>query len=238
MVIPGTVFGEPDYSHVLWIWAALARRLVKEGIPHIDLGVYQPSRVLRLPNSINSKTGLYKVPLEYKELRDLGLGNVLDVARSPREEDSMAVPEESPKALGWFQAAVKWCEKLTAKRAAHPPAKGFREGWRVPPCVRSIETATLPDGIRHDAYFVLAKFYARIGMHPAEAIERLRELDGRRPIHDPDYIERVVQYGRKHPGLAGCNHPALERYCDRNHCFRSAVDPVDSRHLSGLEKQR
>jgi len=183
--------------------------------------VYQASRVLRLPNSINSKTGLYKVPLEYKELRDFGVGHALDVARAPREEDSMAVPEESPKAVGWFQSAVKWCEGLEAKRAAHPPAKGFREGWRVPPCIRNIETSTLPDGIRHDAYFALAKFYGWIGMHPAESAERLHTIDGRRPIRDPKYIRRVAFYGVEHPGFMGCKHAAIMRYCEPSKCFRN-----------------
>jgi hypothetical protein len=223
VLVPRVIFGEPDYPRVLRIWQPLARRLSKEGVSHSDLGVYQTSRVLRLPNSINSKTGLYKVPLEYKELRDLGLEHVLSVARSPREEDSMAVPEESPKAVGWFQDAVKWCERREARRAARPQARNFREGWRIPPCVRSIEGATLPDGVRHEAYFVLAKFYARIGMHPAEAIGRIREIDGRRPIRDPDYIKRMVRYGREHPGFPACDHPALARYCDRARCFLSMI---------------
>ncbi|MBE3096892.1 MAG: hypothetical protein IMZ44_07135 [Planctomycetes bacterium] len=220
MIIPSTVFGEPDSPSTLRIWQKLARRLVKEGIPHIDLGVYQASRVLRLPNSINSKTGLYKVPLEYKELRDLGLGHVLDVARSSREEDSMALPEESPRAVGWFQEAVKWRERrLTRRNPASRERRGFRNGWRVPPCIRNLEAATLPDGIRHDAYFALAKFYAWIGMHPAEVAERILAIDGRHPIRDPKYIERVVRCGAGHSGFAGCDHPVLRRLCERARCF-------------------
>jgi len=141
-------------------------------------------------------------------------------ARSPRECDGMAVPEESPKAVGWFQAAVKWREKRAARRAARPGGcHGFRNGWRVPPCIKNIEAATLPDGIRHEAYFTLARFYARIDMHPDEVAERLQAIDARNPIRDHGYIERVVRGARKYPGFPKCDHPVMARYCDRARCF-------------------
>ena len=72
LLIPLEVFNGFSSSHLMRLCRSLARRLMKEGVQHIDLGVYQPARLLRLVNSINSKTGLCKVPLEYKELRDLG----------------------------------------------------------------------------------------------------------------------------------------------------------------------
>ncbi|HUT56836.1 MAG TPA: hypothetical protein VNA25_03050, partial [Phycisphaerae bacterium] len=167
LIVSLKVFGEPVYPYGLQIWQVLARRLSKEGIFHIDSAVYQNARVLRLPNSIHSKTGLYKVPLEYKELRDLGLGHVLEVAKQPRDEDSMAVLEECPRAVGWIKRAIAWDEKRRKQRAKRKDEKTpFRQGWRMPPCIQTLERVRLPDGLRHSAYFVLARWYAYVNMHP------------------------------------------------------------------------
>ena len=225
VVVPLGVFGNPDYDHLLQVWKALARRLAQEGVRHIDQGVYDRARVLRLPNSIHSKTGLYKVPLEYKELRDLGLGHVLEVARQPREEDSMAVPEECPRAVGWFKRAIAWDEKRRKQRAKRKDEKTpFRQGWRMPPCIQTLERVRLPDGLRHSAYFVLARWYAYVNMHPQEAEKRLGQIDRRHPIRDPHYIHRVVKNGRERAGFAGCEHEVLCLYCQPDGCFLRHLD--------------
>ncbi|MCD6404957.1 MAG: hypothetical protein J7M19_03950 [Planctomycetes bacterium] len=220
VIVPHVVFGSPKASEIMRVWKALAGRLVSEGLEHIDLGVYQKSRVLRLPNSLNSKSGLYKVPLEYKELRDFGLDYVLELAREPRDEDSLAMPEEGLKAAAWFREALTWWR---TKRAGKTPRSNsttkFSQGWRVPPCIRNIEQATLPDGIRHTAYLALARFYAWIGMHALEAEERIGLIDEKHSVRDSACIARIVEFGGKHPGFPGCDNPVLKKYCDRKRCF-------------------
>jgi hypothetical protein len=221
IILPLKVFGEPCCTEVLQVWRALAGRLAHEGVAHMDQGVYQNSRVLRLSNSINSKTGLYKIPIEYKELHDLGVDYVLDLAREPRKEESMAIPEESPKAVSWFDEAVQWLRSRRVKgnyRTERPYP--FQIGWRIPPCIRNLEATTLPDGIRHPAYLALAMFYSWIGAHPFEAEARIRQIDSRHPIADTSYISRIAVYGRTHPCFPGCKNPVLERYCNREACFR------------------
>ena len=126
LVVPLKVFGQPANPGMLVMWRALAQRLAREGCNHADVSVYQPSGLLRLPNSIDSKTGGYKVPLEYAELKDLGLDYVLELARQPREDDNMAIPEECPKATWWFQKAVIWSEiarrrQWQSSRMLRPP---------------------------------------------------------------------------------------------------------------------
>jgi hypothetical protein len=114
---------------------------------------------------------------------------------------------------------------LTASRgvqahARRPVAgKSFKRGWRMPPCIKAIEAAALPDGVRHHAYFSLARAFRRIGMHPDEIRERLEALDIRHPIRDPDYIGRAVEWGCAHPGFPGCQDESLRWYCRPQDCF-------------------
>lgn len=220
LVVSSQVFGDRHCRGMMGIGKALAVRLAKEGPAHIDLGVYQPGRLFRLANTINSKTGLYKVALEYKELRDLGLDYVLDLSHGPRDEDTMAVPRECPEAVAWFENAVSWHAQRDRQGTERKSGQGsFKRGWRMAPCVRCLEEATLPDGLRHQAYFALTRFYAWIGMHPLEAEDRLMRIDQRHPIRDPGYIQRVVESGVKYAGFPGCDDQVLKQFCDKAGCF-------------------
>ena len=226
IVVPLEVFGEPNDPDMLNIWQHLAMRLSKEGIEHIDLNIYQPSRLLRMVNSINSKSGLYKVALDYKELRDWGIEYVLKVAKSPREYTSMAEPQECPKAVGWFKyEALPWLKKHKRDESSKNNYKSkFKDGWRIPPCIKQLQKTTLKDGFRHHTYFALARFYAWIGMHPQEIKERIQNIDEKNPIHDRDYISRIIKYCYKYPGFPGCDNPILKTYCNRKKCFRTKYE--------------
>ncbi len=231
VLLPLTVFGDPDEPNLMTIWHQLAQRLAKENLPHLDLGIYQASRVLRLPNSIHSQTGLYKIPLEYKALKDWGIDYVRETAKVPASEESLAIDEESPKAVAWLNEAIEWNRRRTILAPEHRQSPtGFTSGWRIPPCIEALESAVIPDNMRHRTYFVLARFYAWIGMHPDEIIRRLGTIDARHPIKDgKDYIPRTAQGVLKKPGFIGCHEPILERYCRPEKCFR--VDYLIERFL-------
>lgn len=216
VIVPACVFNPSASPWTMKTLKALACRLTKEGVEHIDLGVYDKSRVLRLPNSINSKSGLYKVPLEYEELRDLGMEYVMETAREPRDDDSMAVPELCPGAEQWFVEALAYIEKRAKK--SRRCDKHIKRGWQMPPCIGRLEKTTLKDGIRHRAYLHLSRFYGKVGMHPDEARKRLHRLDGRNPIKTKSDIDRIVQYGQTHPGFPGCNE-VTSRFCAKHKCF-------------------
>ena len=242
LLVPSEVFGEPDHQHALVVWRALAGRLAKEGVQNIDLGIYQASRILRLPNSINSKSGRHKIGIEFQELRDFGIDYVLDLARSPREYDSLAVPEFSPRASAWLRDAVEWSRKRKERRGVNSGTReGFRRGWRIPPCIRAIEAAPLlPDCIRHQSYLALAQYWAWLGAHPLEIEERIRRVDDRHPIQDTACIERMVKYGTQHPGFRGCQDAAFQRYCRAEECFlarkrRGVTDGVVEQERRGDE---
>jgi DNA primase large subunit len=89
----------------------------------------------------------------------------------------------------------------------------------MPPCIKAIQDAVLPDGVRHRAYLSLARFYRWIGMHPDEIREWIKVIDSRNPIRDPDYINRTIEWACAHPGLPGCNDESLRRYCRSENCF-------------------
>lgn len=50
----------------------------------VDTKIYDDRRVFRMPNSINSKTGLYKIPLTYDELILSNYKMICELAQTPR----------------------------------------------------------------------------------------------------------------------------------------------------------
>lgn len=232
VLVPRVVFGDPEAAEVMTVWQHLAWRLAKEGVSHIDRGVYQKSRVWRLPNSINSKTGLFKIPIEYRELADLGLEYALGLARQPRGHDSMAVATQSDRATAWLRKAMAWVRQLRPARSPAGAVRG-RSGWRLPPCIRAIERVVLGDGVRHAAYFEYARYMATIGAAPDEILRRLLDIDRRNSIHDDAHLESLARRAARYTGFKTCPLPQLEDYCEQSKCFlagQSRRDAKDAAH--------
>lgn len=53
----------------------------------LDLVVYTSSRMLRMPNSMHQSTDLYKIELSLEEMKTLTLGQIRELAKSPRPLD-------------------------------------------------------------------------------------------------------------------------------------------------------
>lgn len=53
----------------------------------VDSKVYDQNRLWRIPNTINSKSGLYKIPLTRTELVSLSIEQILEMAKVPRNID-------------------------------------------------------------------------------------------------------------------------------------------------------
>jgi hypothetical protein len=138
--------------------------------------------------------------------------------------------------MAWFENAVRIIEKKGT--GIHAPPKltnTFRNGWRKPPCIRSIEKAIIPEGMRHTLYYELSRYYAWIGMHHDGIIEQLGEIDARNPIEDPEYIARTVMSGCQKPGFPGCDNEVLKKYCDKENCFYHKLKPGEKNENSNCK---
>src|SRR5690606_30426160 len=50
----------------------------------LDLAVYDDKRMFRMVNSINKKSGLYKIPITYEEFQRCTIREIKELARKPR----------------------------------------------------------------------------------------------------------------------------------------------------------
>ena len=117
----------------------LVRHLTAQGVPDmtVDRTVYSLPRMLRLPDQVNPKSGLFKVELRHRELFRFTTDQITDLARMPR--GSLWSADELP--VGPVPAAAEWWSKAVA-RAREP--REFR--------IRTAEVAGLR--VRPDGYVV------------------------------------------------------------------------------------
>lgn len=54
-------------------------------IPSVDLAIYENHRIIRVENSLNEKSGLYKIQLNYDELASMSCEDIKEIANAPRE---------------------------------------------------------------------------------------------------------------------------------------------------------
>ena len=170
---------------------ALALRL-GEGLVDIDPKVYDRSRLWRLPNSINSKSGLYKIPLTRAEAFG-AVSEIRGMAAEPRQLDEPdwddAEPVDGLVELWGAVCAEK--PKVAASAPVNVFASGLVEGER-----------------RQESAFNLARSMRGWGVPPSAAVSMLELWDGAQAeslkvTDGPDELERIVHnvYGDD-PGRA------------------------------------
>lgn len=221
VMVPCEVFNPTPSEFTLELYKRMASNAQKQGVPFVDTSVYTGRRLWRLVNSVNGKSGLYKIPIFHKELLHLSIEILMELAKQPRTEENLSIATPNQRTIEWYKYALSCMARIKNKPHFKTTASAmdFKRGWRVPPCIKNIQQNTLPDGIRHNAYLSLARFYSWINMHPQELEEKLHLLDHKNPISDPNSIQRIINWSTEHPGFAGCENEILKRFCDKENCF-------------------
>lgn len=231
VLVPCEVFDAFYSPHVLSLYKAMAQKAQQQGIHSIDNAVYTNRRLWRMANSINAKSGNFKIPLTFEELRDMDIARIQDLARSSRPDDTLAISKICEQTAQWYRTAINYFGNQPPKSKTHAKNinQEFKNGWRMLPCVKEIEEITLCDGNRHHIYMILTRYYSYLNMHHDEILDRIERIDSRNPIHDPDWIERIVNFGLKGPGFSGCDDSQLQKYCRGSDCFYAKLKNRDGK---------
>jgi len=108
VVIPIEAFlSNPELSVNFALVVRAVAREMSQGFNFVDSSIYEPKRLFRVPNTINAKSGLYKIPLTFQELQTLSIERIKELAKKPRDSKALPVSEISPiESLS--QLWIKW----------------------------------------------------------------------------------------------------------------------------------
>lgn len=119
MIIPGEILGIQPRKDLNGIFKSIAEQIKTFSIHKtVDLKIYDNKRLFRVPNTINSSTGLYKIMLTPDELINLTEQDIKNLAKQPRNLTLKDKPVYNPMAGNQYLKAIENYEKL-AKSLLH-----------------------------------------------------------------------------------------------------------------------
>ena len=89
-------------------YPTILKAMVQELTSHADLSLYQTLRIYRINNTINSKTGLYKIELKYDEIMSLTIEEIKNLATKHRLNDVTIFDHEKVRSEKLYQLFKKY----------------------------------------------------------------------------------------------------------------------------------
>lgn len=180
VIIPHEVFGWAPSADLNTKLKCVMTQIQKElGTGRIDGRIYDRKRLFRIPNSINGKSGLYKIPLTLDELMKISSYEELKQIASKPKLAMFPVPvysKESQEAFEeWIQAHQ---EQKHARR--HTGTIKIPEGGRqLLPCVEAILREGVGEGSRNNTAVAVASSILQSGKTLEETENILYEWNER-----------------------------------------------------------
>jgi len=188
IIIPMQAICTPEPKENFYqIYKGIAEDLV-QGFKFIDLTIYDKARLFRMMNTINSKSGLYKIPLYFDELDGLTTDKIKELAKSERKIEMLPVSEmEIVKPLNdlyekWNNSQFDYQEQSTKRdEVLELMQGGLSEGNRHDAVLRI--TGTLQNkGMDSEFIFEFLKHWNKSN-NPPLSVERL-EAESLRAFRD------------------------------------------------------
>jgi len=207
--LPASLFGgfEPS-ANLPRLHAKLARRLAWP--LKVDPSIYERQRIFRLANTINAKTGLFKIFLTKDEISNLSIDVIRELATSARL---------APKHLDRFKEVPKLVA-LKAECATEQVLTPSLPVLNIPATASKLCIDSMLKGVkkgdRHNAAFRLADYWKKQGCLPDVTVANLvswNKLNEEKDDQEPHFRQIVKDvYSRAYD--YGCHDPILDSKCE------------------------
>lgn len=191
VVIPATILGITPDTELNIKFKKLAGLVAKSmDCNAIDLRIYDRKRLFRIPNTINGKTGLYKVPVPINLLWSCSLEEMKEWASEPREihfDEPMLIHKSAIHYHTLFRL-LKPSEKAESK----PKKRDFEiptTQKELLPCTKEILSTGVQKGQRNNTTVALASSLMQSGKQLKDTIEILEEWN---EFNDPPLDEKEL----------------------------------------------
>lgn len=206
VMIPSAYFEAEPSEDINKRFRKIALKLA-DGIS-IDTAIYDKTRIFRLPNTINAKSGLHKIELYPFEAMSLSIEDIQVRARTP--SDKLEVERD-----------IDACEELS--KAYHEPlnaftAKGEQAKVKTKICVSKLMIG-VGQGERDNVGVRVASHLRQSGLTPKMTFVALDEwnLTNDPPLED-EALQRIYRQGLQEYEF-GCFDYILKAHCDKDCLF-------------------
>lgn len=199
LIIPAGNLGICASTNLNATYKLLAKKY-QEFAPTIDTQIYDDRRIFRCPNSINGKTGLYKIQLSFEELKSISFDNLCRKA-------TQAYPLFDAQSVDEVQAAENYEKLLTITdrynfendrkhyKAMKYKTRTYLNQKCLAPCMLNILEEQHTQGQRNNTLVVLASSFFQLGCNYEEVLDYLMNWTHTHFIPNLEEleIERTVQ---------------------------------------------
>lgn len=208
ILIPHTVLGIKPSKDLNNKYKLIALELKSYTITKsVDTRIYDTKRLFREPNTINSKTGLYKVQMTLEQIRDMSYKQLLIYASAPK---NLINPNSdyNINADMSFNSVVEEIKERQKKKVNHKAARQMLENKELLACVKYILQNGAQKGGRNNTAMALASaLYQRNSESQQEILEVMQTWNYKKldePLSDKELETTVlsayknVQDGRRY----------------------------------------
>lgn len=193
-------------------------------IPNIDLKIYEITRLIRVANTVNKKSGLYKV-----QLPDLPASMALIRAIAKDQQPIIPQTVETPDLRHMVRVPPPPTLSITSSARTDDPS-------RFVTCMQKLYARGPVKGRRHTDLIALVSSWRRAGLPSQAAVALATQWVGMGPDPMSGYeITRAVNDIYDKAYKYSCDHPIMQEFCDAKCYFyktkgygSSVVDATDA----------
>ena len=137
----------------------------------VDTKIYDSKRLFRVPNTINHKTGLYKVSISYDKIKTMTTFDELKKYASKTKPNIPKIYKYNEKARLAFDELIEKIEAEEKAKVNAKLAKEFIQRKELLPCVQYILNHGCAKGCRNNTTVALANSLFQIGKTYDEVLE-------------------------------------------------------------------
>lgn len=169
---PSTVLNQSLRYFALGLSYVLNGRKVRKNC--IDTGIYDRKRLIRIPGTINSKSGLYKIPVSIDQLYNFCYNDVREAARAPREDPAASLTYRSVAREGFLEIVElgkRYEAESTGRKYRRRINKEARTDKKLLPCAEKLLKEGAERGSRNHSCYALASSLLQAGYEKEEMEE-------------------------------------------------------------------
>lgn len=199
LIIPAENLGICAMPNLNATYKLLAKKY-QEIAPSIDTQIYDDRRIFRCPNSINSKTGLFKIQLSYSELKQIDFKTLCHKA-TQAQPLVYATPIDEAHAAENFRKLLRITDRYNFEtdkkhhRAMKHKTKKYLNQQCLAPCMLNILEEQHHEGHRNNILVVLASSFFQLGCTYEEVLDYLMDWTSTHfaPNLEINEVERTIQ---------------------------------------------
>jgi hypothetical protein len=228
LTIDHKVFNAESSAYLPLIWKSIVQGLIDQlKLTTVDLVVYQRRQLWRRPNSKHQKTGLYKTPIFPKELEEMSIEQIKELAIHPRGPFVVSEAQVVPKAEKLFQEHKQKVEAWLNERKTTFRTNQIEAGAEDPPCIQKLLLSGAKIGSRNSSMFQLAIYFAQKGLTSNQIEDFCYTFAGHceRTIEDfprsgevKSVVESAMRGVNQSKNSVGCSSEAFVDFCDKDNC--------------------